>query len=83
MRANTWDDVERLILTATREPATARQVTDSTGLTDRIAQAQLDVFQRQGLLIQTVDVGVRYELTLAGRQRLASLDPQPGHQAAA
>lgn len=83
MRANTWDDVERLILTATREPATARQVTDSTGLTDRIAQAQLDVFQRQGLLTQVVDAGVRYQLTLTGRQRLTALTNRPGHPAAA
>lgn len=84
MRASTpWDDVERLVLTATRTPATAREVADQTGLTPDTAQTQLEVFQRQGLLTQTVDAGVRYQLTLTGRKRLTALTERPGHQAAA
>lgn len=84
MRASTpWDDVETLVLTATRTPATARQVADQTGLTPDTAQTQLEVFQRQGLLAQTVDAGVRYQMTLTGRQRLTALISRPGHPAAA
>lgn len=85
MRASTtvWDDVERLVLTATRTPATARQVADQTGLTPDTAQAQLEVLRRDGFLTQLVDTGVRYQLTLTGRQRLTALTTRHGHPAAA
>lgn len=85
MRASTtvWDDVESLVLSATGTPATAREVANETGLTPDLAQSQIEVFQRQGLLTQTVDAGVRYQLTLTGRTRLSALTNRPGHQAAA
>lgn len=84
MRASTpWDNVERLVLAATRPPATVREVADHTGLTPDLAQAQIEVLQRDGLLTQTVDAGVRYQLTLTGRTRLSALTTQPGQPAAA
>lgn len=84
MRASTlWDDVEHLVLSAAREPATARQVADRTGLTPDLAQAQLEVLQRDGFLAQSVDAGVRYQLTLTGWKRLSALTARPGHPAAA
>ncbi|MEV4672776.1 hypothetical protein AB0K34_14060 [Actinomadura sp. NPDC049382] len=84
MRASTlWDDVEHLVLSATRQPATARQVAARTGLTPDLAQAQLEVLQRDGFLAQSVDAGVRYQLTLTGRKRLSALTTRPGHPAAA
>lgn len=85
MRANTtvWDDVEHLVLAATRQPATVREVATETGLTPDLAQSQLEVLQRDGLLTQTVEAGVRYQLTLTGRKRLSALTTRPGHPAAA
>jgi hypothetical protein len=85
MRVNStvWDAVEHLVLAATRQPATAREVADHTGLTPDLAQSQLEVLQRDGLLTQTVETGVCYQLTLTGRQRLSALTMSPGHPAAA
>lgn len=85
MRASTtlWDDVEYLVLSATRQPSTARQVAEHAGLTPDTAQAQLEVLQRDGFLAQSVDAGVRFQLTLTGWKRLSALTDRPGHQAAA
>lgn len=84
MRASTpWDDVETLVLTAARTPVTVRQVAVATGLTPDTAQAQLEVLRRDGFLTQLVDTGVRYQMTLTGRQRLTALTTRPGQPAAA
>lgn len=83
MPANAWDGMEYAILAATREPATARQVADLASLTPDMAQAQLEVLQREGLLAQSIHGGVRYQLTLTGWKRLSALTTRPGHPAAA
>jgi predicted transcriptional regulator len=81
-----WDDVDYGILCAAQSPATCREIADRAGLTPDVVKNQIDVHVRVGLLVKTVDGGVRYGLTVAGYKRrfeLAAALTRPGHQAAA
>lgn len=82
-----WDDVEHAILAAAREPVTLRQIADRTGLTPDLTKTQVEALRDAGILVQAVNGGVRYRLTLAGHKRLFTLadttTDRPGNQAAA
>jgi DNA-binding IclR family transcriptional regulator len=71
---NAWDEIENRLLSAVQAPHTARQIIDATGLPADTVHAQLDLMRRNGLVIDDVaGGGVRYQLTLKGRRRLAAL----------
>lgn len=78
-----WDDVEHAILRAVQQPATCLSVADRATLTPDTVKAQLLAFEGEGLVTQPVPGAGRYQLTLAGYQRLFALSDRPGHQAAA
>jgi hypothetical protein len=81
-----WDDVDHGILRAGQTPSTCRQIASTTGLPPDLVKNQLEVHVRDRLLVQTVDSGVRYQLTVLGYKRLFALADtltRPGHQAAA
>lgn len=68
-----WDDAEYAILHAAERPATIRVIADRSGLTPDITKAHLEVHRHEGLVVQIVDDGVRYKLTLAGWKRVFAL----------
>ncbi|TDD97677.1 hypothetical protein [Actinomadura rubrisoli] len=80
-----WDDVEHAILRAAQRPSTCREIATVAGLTPDTVKTQIDVQARGGLIVQSVDGGVRYQLTVAGWKRLFALadTARPGQQAAA
>lgn len=87
-RRGDWDDVDHVLLTALRNPGTARDLATAANLPQDTVAAQLDVYMRDGLAGRTGIDGLRYQLTLTGWKHLsryadADAATNPGHQAAA
>ncbi|MFF5261408.1 hypothetical protein ACFY4C_20895 [Actinomadura viridis] len=68
-----WDLIEFDLLRALQLPRTTREVTTLTALPPDTAKSQIEALRNRGLLISTIDRGVRFQLTLAGRRRLITL----------
>ncbi|MFI0406536.1 hypothetical protein [Actinomadura sp. 3N508] len=73
-----WDDVDRTLLsTLTGTALTAEKIAAATSWTPSLVKSQLIAFTRRGLVVKDGQTG-RYELTFAGRNRLAALTARRG-----
>lgn len=68
-----WDEADRVMLGALRHSPTMGAFLTRTGYPDAIARDALLGYLGAGLVRIVVDGGYRYELTWAGRARLAQL----------
>ncbi len=69
-----WDDFDRELLSVLDSfPATLTGLMDSTGYSETIVKDAILGYLQGGYAVRTVGDTHRYELTLAGRARLAQL----------
>jgi hypothetical protein len=68
-----WDEADHVMLGALRHSPTMAVFLAATGYPDAIARDALLGYLHAGLVCVVVDRGHRYELTWAGRARLAQL----------
>lgn len=70
---NTWDLIDTKLLAAANKPSTLNELIGTTGFTGDVVKNLVEGYHSAELVTRTVDVGVRYQLTVAGRRRLDEL----------